>query len=168
MTIIRDLREFIELLNKANVPYVIVGGWAVNNYLIPRVTGDFDFFVSRSAQSQKLLRKVLEKFGFASALPPKTRQLLPKGKILMLGLQPNRIDILSHIDGVSFKKAWTTRVRGSLDGIPVNFISLQNLLINKRAANRIKDKADVEGLSKLIKLNSKKQSSTKQRPRKRR
>jgi hypothetical protein len=34
MTIIRDLREFIESLNIARVQYFIVGGWAVNNYLV--------------------------------------------------------------------------------------------------------------------------------------
>ena len=37
-----DLREFIELLNSANVKYVIVGGYAVAFHGHPRLTADID------------------------------------------------------------------------------------------------------------------------------
>jgi hypothetical protein len=129
---------------------VIVGGWAVNNYLIPRVTGDIDFFVSRSSKNQSLIRKALIDFGFQQALPEETVELIPPKKILMLGRQPNRIDIISEIDGVTFKDAWEKRVKGEIDGLQVNFISPELLLVNKRSTGRLKDKADAEGLEKLL------------------
>ena len=164
MTLIPDLREFIELLNSRGVQYVIVGGWAVNNYLEPRVTGDIDFFVSRSTQNQARLRRVLADFGFSSTLPPAAKELLPAGKILMLGMQPNRIDLLTHIDGVTFQQAWATRSKGELDELPVAFLSAQNLLCNKRAADRLKDRADAEGLARLLESDSRsKTPSTEQR-----
>jgi predicted nucleotidyltransferase len=42
----RDIKEFIRLLDKYDVKYVIVGGEAVIYYGYPRLTGDVDFFFS--------------------------------------------------------------------------------------------------------------------------
>jgi Nucleotidyl transferase of unknown function (DUF2204) len=150
MTLIQDWKEFIELLNSHEVQYLIVGGWAINHYLIPRVTGDIDFFVSNSTKNQKKLRKVLKAFGFGSVLSPDDQDLLPPKRILMLGRQPTRIDIMSGIDGVTFEEAWANRVSASLDNIPVFLISPELLLLNKGATGRLKDTADAEGLKKLL------------------
>lgn len=152
MTLIQDWKDFIELLIKHNVRYLIVGGWAVNNYLIPRVTGDIDFFVDRSSENQSKLRNVLKEFGFADVLPGDSEEILPEKKILMLGRQPNRIDILSHIDGVSFDEAWRDRVTGCLGGIEVHFISPALLLRNKKSAARSKDIGDIENLTRLLSM----------------
>lgn len=89
-------------------------------------------------------------FGFGTSLPPETSEILPPKRILMLGRQPNRIDIISSIDGVEFEEAWAKRVNGELDGLSVYFISPELLLLNKKSTNRLKDKADVEGLEKLL------------------
>ena len=39
-------REFIELLEKNEVKYLIVGGYAVGIYRFPRYTGDLDIFIA--------------------------------------------------------------------------------------------------------------------------
>lgn len=148
MKLIQDLREFIELLNSENVQYLVIGGWAFNRYAEPRMTGDFDFFVSTSAQNEAALRSVLAKFGFKKQLPPVKRSLFLK-KVLMLGLPPNRIDIISEIDGVSFAEAWPARESGLLDGLPVWFISRKHLMQNKSAAARDKDLADLKILKNM-------------------
>ena len=150
MKLIQDLREFIELLNSENVQYLVIGGWAFNRYAEPRMTGDFDFFVSKSAQNEEALRSVLAKFGFKKQLPPVKRSLFSK-KVLMLGVPPNRIDIISEIDGVSFAEAWPARESGLLDGLPVSFISCRHLMQNKRAAGRDKDLVDLKVLKSMVK-----------------
>ena len=38
-----DFRKFIECLNKYEVKYLLVGGWAVGIYGNPRATKDIDF-----------------------------------------------------------------------------------------------------------------------------
>jgi hypothetical protein len=43
----KDLREFIHLLNREAVEYLIVGAWAVGFHARPRYTGDVDVFVRR-------------------------------------------------------------------------------------------------------------------------
>ena len=108
MKLIQDWREFIELLNLENVQYLVIGGWAYNRYAEPRFTGDIDFFVNKTKENEMKLRAVLDRFGFSDALPPEDRNLFMK-KVIMLGRPPNRIDILSEVDDISFNEAWENR-----------------------------------------------------------
>jgi hypothetical protein len=62
---------------------------------------------------------------------------------------PNRIDLLTDIDGVSFEEAWAERERADLDGVPVFMASRQTLITNKKAAGRPQDLADVARLLEL-------------------
>jgi predicted nucleotidyltransferase len=149
MQLIPDLREFIELLNSEKVQYVIIGGWAVNFHAVPRATGDIDFFVNNHPENERKIRAVLTKFGFGSTLSSEKTSLFENKKILMLGRQPNRIDLITEIDGVTFGQVWDHKVSGILDGIAVHFINREHLLINKKAAARPKDLADVEELISL-------------------
>lgn len=148
MRLIQDLREFIELLNLASVQYLVIGGWAYNRYAEPRMTGDIDFFVSDTKENEENIRIVLNKFGFGSVLPPPDRNLFEK-KVLMIGRPPNRIDIISQIDGVTFNEAWSDREQGFLDGLPLSFISKANLIRNKQATGRAKDHLDVTMLKRI-------------------
>ena len=66
--------------------------------------------------------------------------------VVQLGRPPNRIDLLTSIDGVEFPDAWRRKVDGKLDDIPVSFISKEDLLVNKRATGRPQDLADIAGL----------------------
>ena len=68
--------------------------------------------------------------------------------MIQLGYEPNRIDLMTSITGVSFDDAWEDRARGDLDGFPVNFIGLSSLLRNKDATGRAKDRIDAEELRK--------------------
>ena len=45
MTIPQDFKEFIQLLNKHEVRYLIVGGYAVGFYSRPKFTEDIDFWI---------------------------------------------------------------------------------------------------------------------------
>lgn len=62
------------------------------------------------------------------------------------GLPPNRIDILTDIDGVTFDEAWRDRVPCPVDGGSFSMISRHHLLANKRATGRPQDLADVARL----------------------
>lgn len=43
MRVEKDFEEFIRLLNKHNVRYVIIGAYAMAFHTRPRMTGDIDF-----------------------------------------------------------------------------------------------------------------------------
>jgi hypothetical protein len=59
---------------------------------------------------------------------------------------PNRIDLLTEIDGVGFVEAWEARVESTYGDQPVFFISKEHLIRNKQAVGRPMDKADLVAL----------------------
>jgi hypothetical protein len=145
MKLERDLREFIELLNARDVLYLVVGAYALAYHGRPRYTGDIDFFVQNSRQNAAKLAKIIEEFGFAS-LGIVEEDLTASDQVIQLGVEPNRIDLMTSISDVSFDEAWRTREYGELDGLRVPFISRELLKRNKAAVGRKQDLADLDYL----------------------
>ena len=144
----RDWSEFLRLLISHRVKFVLVGGHAVAGHGEPRLTEDLDIFVDVSVANAKKLRRVLLDFGFGERAPS-VEELAQPGKIWMLGRKPWRIDLLTEIDGVTFKDVWRTHVAVDFGSTPLPVIGLDELLKNKRAAGRPKDLADVAALERL-------------------
>ena len=141
----KDLREFIALLNSHGVEFVVVGGYCVAFHGVPRFTGDIDLFVRVSPVNAERLEAAIRDFGFGST--GLTREdFLQVRQIIQLGFPPNRIDLLTGIDGVGFDEAWASRVHTELAGLPVFMLSKELLIRNKEAANRPQDRADLERL----------------------
>jgi hypothetical protein len=137
-----DFREFLRLLNRHRVKYPVVGGYSVAFHGYPRYTGDLDIYVAISPRNAAALVKVFRDFGFADGAPdPAAFQ--QRGQILRIGREPMRLEILNEIDGVTFADCYARRIRSRLDNLVVNFIGYDDLLKNKRRANRPKDRADV-------------------------
>jgi len=61
-----------------------------------------------------------------------------------IGVVRARIDILTEITGVEFSDAWTKRVASTFFGVPVHFISLDDLVTNKQALARSSDLRDMK------------------------
>ena len=69
------------------------------------------------------------------------------GTTFQIGQPPARIDILQHIDGVTFDEAWENRIEGIIDGqIQAAVISRDDLIRNKLATGREQDILDVKKL----------------------
>jgi hypothetical protein len=145
MKLQKDLREFIELLNSTKIKYLLVGGHAVAYHGFPRFTGDMDFFVECSNWNLSALAKLLRDFGFSALADEVMPSTLP-GMVFQLGRPPNRIDLLTSIDGVDFEEAWQSRETAVIDGIQVPILSKPMLIRNKRASGRLKDLEDLRQL----------------------
>jgi predicted nucleotidyltransferase len=141
----QDFKEFIQSLNENKVRHLIIGGYAVAFHGYPRYTKDLDVWVESSSENAARIVKALEQFGFAS-LGLKANDFLVPDQVIQMGFPPSRIDILTSVEGVEFASCYTSRVQVVIDGIPVNFIDLENLKKNKRAAGRAQDLADLEKL----------------------
>ena len=144
-TLPKDFREFIELLNKNKVRYLIIGGYAVVYHGYVRSTNDIDIWVDIGDANIKRLIAALDEFGF-SVLKFKKTDFLPN-QIIQLGYPPNRVDIITSPAGVSFDECYASREQVDLDRTTVSFIDLENLLRSKRAAGRTRDLADIEELT---------------------
>ena len=145
MNIQPDFKELLALLEKHNVDYMIVGGYAVAFHGHPRFTKDIDIFFSSTKDNIERIIAALVDFGFPhDDLKPDLFCL--EGDMVTFGVAPVRVDFLNQIDGVKFDQARSRRIRGQYSDIAVYFIGKEDLLHNKRSTERTKDKADVEEL----------------------
>jgi hypothetical protein len=145
MPLSRDLKEFVGCLNSNRAEYLIVGALAVSWHGFPRYSGDIDFLVRPTLENAERVKAALMQFGFGE-LDISLADLTMPGKVIQLGYEPNRIDLLTSITGVGFEDAWNSRVAGELDGLAVFFIGKAALLRNKDATGRNKDKIDADQL----------------------
>jgi hypothetical protein len=134
-------------LNSNEVDYLVVGAFAVSWHGFPRFSADVDFLIRPSEANALRVLNALSQFGFGN-LQISVGDLTTAGRVIQLGYEPNRIDLLTSITGVSFDEAWEGRAPGNLDGLPVSFIGLSSLLRNKDATGRAKDRIDAEELRK--------------------
>lgn len=144
----RDFAEMLSALSAEGAEVLVVGGYAVAGHGLPRATGDIDLWVRPTAENAARVWRALERFGAPrSRLTPES--LVEPDVTYQIGLPPNRIDILTSIDGVAFEEAWRERVSSTVDGIAFQMISKRHLLANKRATGRPQDLADVSRLENL-------------------
>ena len=144
----KDFREFIELLNKNDVDYLVVGGYAVGFHGYPRYTKDIDIWIESSAENASKLLTALEEFGFGS-LDLSIEDFTTPDRIVQLGYPPNRIDLLTSLKGVRFADCRKTAETIEFDNTKIRFIDLESLKANKRAVARAQDLADLENLQHL-------------------
>jgi predicted nucleotidyltransferase len=140
-----DFKEFLKLLNEKGVRYLLIGGYAVGYHGYPRATNDMDIWIAVNPENAERVVDALHAFGFD--LPELTPDLfLQENKIIRMGNPPMRLEITTGISGVEFDDCYTNRVVDVLDGVEVNVIDLPHLKVNKKAAGRLKDLADLENL----------------------
>jgi Nucleotidyltransferase of unknown function (DUF6036) len=141
-----DFKEFIELLDKNQIEYLVVGGYAVGIHGYPRYTGDIDIWIKTSDETAGKMVSVLNEFGFESYKLNK-EDFLKIDNVIQLGYPPLRIDIIMSLDGVSFEECYLNRVEKNIDGINIKFIGFNELVKNKKASARDKDIIDLKNLT---------------------
>jgi len=146
-----DVVEFIRLLQRFRVRCLVVGGEAVIFHGYPRLTGAIDLFYERTPTNARCLFHALEVF-WDNDIPGvnASGELLEPGVIIQFGRPPNRIDLHNQISGVSFARAWDSRVTLRLPTtsglLKLHYIGIGLLRRNKRATARPKDLDDLEHL----------------------
>lgn len=149
MFISQDMIDFIHLLKRNKVRYVLVGGFAVIYYGYVRMTQDMDVLIEPTRENAMKMMNVLQEFGFGAV--GFSQSIFEKeGMAIHLGAEPNRIDILTSLKGVSNSTIFLNLKRIRYKGLLLNVISLKDLLACKRHSDRAKDLADVEVLEKTI------------------
>ena len=149
MILEKDFEDFVKLLNKYKVAYMIVGGYALALHGKPRHTGDLDIWIDISEDNAAKLVLVLHEFGMGS-IGLEKQDFLKPGFMSQIGYPPLRIDILNGIDGVSFADAISNMQIIRLENdLILNYIGLNDFLINKQASGRKQDLADIREIKKL-------------------
>lgn len=141
-----DFKEFLELLNKNQVEYLIVGGYAVAMHGYPRYTGDLDIWINANRETAAKMIQVLDEFGFGS-LGLRPEDFMESGNVIQMGYPPFRIDILTRADGVDFTQCYRNRAMIEHDGMLIPILDIQDLRKNKAATGRPKDLDDLQNLN---------------------
>lgn len=137
-----DWSEFIRLLCRHRVRFLIVGAHALAVHGRPRATGDLDILVEPTLANARRLGSVLQAFGFP-ALAAQAARFAEPDRMATLGREPLRVDIMTSISGVSFERAWRGRTRVAFGRAKVGVLGEREFRANKRASGRPKDLLDL-------------------------
>jgi hypothetical protein len=140
-----DFRDLFAALNAAEARYLLVGGYAVAFHAQPRFTKDLDVWTEPTPENATRVLAALRAFG-APIGDLSVEDLARPGIVFQMGVPPNRIDIVTAIDGVSFADAWPGCNATTYGDQPVPVIGKADLIRNKRASGRPQDLLDVASL----------------------
>jgi hypothetical protein len=140
-----DFRDILSAFSAEGVEFLVVGSYALAAHAVPRATGDIDLWVGTTGTNPERVRRAL--IGFGAPVEQLSEDDLRRPELVFqIGIEPQRIDVLTSIDGVEFAEAWADRVQADLGGLTVPVISREHLIRNKRASGRPQDLADAERL----------------------
>ena len=146
-----DFLEFLELLQKHEVDFLLVGGYAVILHGYVRSTGDMDLWINRTPENYDKLKKVYSDFG--APIFPFDQFLNDQFEVWGIGVEPSKIEILTHVDGLVFEESFEKKYCFNVDKLQIPSINLEDLIKNKLASGRYKDLADIDQLEKIKKKN---------------
>lgn len=144
----KDFKDFLNLLNKHKVKYVIIGGYAVNSYFIPRNTKDLDILVEPSDDNAVKIIKTINDFGFNS-MGLSVMNFINSKSMVQLGHVPIRIDILTSTKGATWETIWKNKIKNYFGGVEVYIIEIDDLIKVKTTVRRKMDLIDAENLKKV-------------------
>jgi len=142
-----DFRDFLECLALRDVKYLIVGGYAVGAYGFVRATNDLDVFIDISEDNIVKLKQACVDFGIPES--QLSNELFTSERIIKIGDEPFKIELIKKLSRFSFKEVYDRKTVKEVDGMKVAILSIEDLILSKKAAARPMDLADLEALEKL-------------------
>lgn len=149
-----EILKFWAALQKCQVRYIMVGGYATNLHGYQRYTGDIDIWIEDTLENRRHLREAFIESGMGDYYMLETMQFVPGWTDFHLnnGL---RLDILVNmkgLEGCSFDECMEMASIADIDGVKVPFLHINQLIANKKAVNRLKDQLDVIELERIRKI----------------
>lgn len=142
-----DFRDFLNALNKAEVRYILVGGYSVVLHGYSRTTGDMDLWVERNAENYHKLKIAFQIFGMPVFDMTEENFLAhPVWDVFTFGTPPVAIDIMVNLEGLDFEDTFKKAVYFEDDELKIRTINRNDLIAAKRIAGRAKDINDLENL----------------------
>jgi hypothetical protein len=138
-----DFRDILSAFIEAKVEFLVVGGYAMAAHQLPRATKDLDLWVRPDRDNAGRVLAALERFG-APRHGLTSADLEREGTIYQVGVPPNRVDIITIVEGVQFESAWQSRSNVEIDGLRIPVISRFHLIVNKRTVARPQDLLDAD------------------------
>lgn len=151
------LYQLTDAFKKANLPYALIGGYALALHGIVRATMDVDFVLSLNVKDFELAEKTLGELGLQSRLPLRGRDIINMREEYIANRnllawsfvdfkQPMyEVDILITKD---LRKLQTEKI--SVAGRKISVVTLQQLLKLKLETGRPQDLVDAESIREKL------------------
>jgi len=152
--------KLLRQLDEGHVPFVLIGGMAMNAHGSAYVTSDLDICYSRGSRFDvDLLVKALEPLhpymrGAPPGLPFRfdTPTVLA-GLNFTLVTDFGDLDMLGEVQGIGlYGQVYAQSILRTLYNMPIRVLSLDGLIAAKKAAGRTKDKLHLLELEEIKKL----------------
>ncbi|HST51161.1 MAG TPA: hypothetical protein VLJ61_04050 [Pyrinomonadaceae bacterium] len=141
-----QVEQSLRLLTRHQVEFVIVGGVAISAHGSSYLTYDLDVCHARTRENIKRLTAALAPFhprprDFSADLPfVWDEQMLRQGTSFTLSTDLGNIDLLGEVSGLGdYEQVRAQSIVMNLFGMQCRVLSLDALIIAKRAAGRTKD-----------------------------
>ena len=149
-----EILKFWMALQKCQVQYIMVGGYATNLHGFSRYTGDLDIWIEDTPENRQRLRQAFIECGMGDYYMLETMQFVPGWTDfnLMNGLRLDILVDMKGLEGYSFEECLNMASIADIDGVKVPFLHINQLIANKKAVNLPKDHIDVIELEKIQKV----------------
>lgn len=148
--------EILRALIEEGVDFVLIGGLAAQVHGSPSLTGDIDICHSlERANLDRLARALGRLVAVRRMMPtgidaPVDSLALRAGDVFTLTTRFGDLDLLAHPDPeMGYERLRAGSISAEILGIPVWVASLDDLIAMKRAADRPKDRVELEILGAL-------------------
>ena len=156
-----DPLDLIDALARAQVDYIVIGGFAVGAHGFPRATNDLHIVpdpspgnLERLAAALRDLKAVNHGAGeFDPAefpFDPLNPSELAEGGNFLLMTRAGRLDVMQWVPGIPGDVAYphlrASAISTTLNGYPINVCSRADLVTMKRTAGREQDLIDLRSL----------------------
>ncbi len=138
------LRAIAIKFDEHEIPYIVIGGQAVLLYGEPRLTKDIDITIGLNIDMLEKILEIIQEVGL-KPLPKEVSQFVQQTMVLPLIEQDStiRVDIIfsfSPFEQQAIKRANVVFI----DGTPIRYVSLEDLIIFKIFSGRPRDLEDVQ------------------------
>jgi hypothetical protein len=156
MLVPEEFAQLLDELNRNKLPYVLIGGVAVNLLGRERYTHDVDVLVPATEAQGEAIRRLLERLHATRVDGSPLSDALFDGEHHIRAL--TRFGIIDFIpegdDDLSWESVSSNARPDTLHEIPVPRASLEHLLALKRLAGRPQDREDVVRLQEFYGLSA--------------
>ncbi|CAN5901216.1 hypothetical protein BH11BAC7_BH11BAC7_15670 [soil metagenome] len=146
-----EVVNFMKLLNKNQVKYILVGGMAVNYFGYSRTTGDVDLWLEDSLENRTRLVSTLTDFGIEGAAVFLSLPLIAGYSEVLLG-NGIYVDFMSDMVALKQEQFGECYLHAEIFQLEpetqLNFLNFNKLIEEKTKSGRPKDLNDIEELNK--------------------
>ena len=140
------LSSIARALDEAGIAYMVIGGQAVLLYGEPRLTRDINITLGVDAASLERLLNLSRRLGLQPAVSD-TAAFVSKTNVLPVADSASGIRVDFIFSFTPYEAAAIARtVSRSLEGHPVRYAAVEDVIVHKLFAGRARDLEDIRGI----------------------